>query len=200
MSSPSCSCHHNHCSVMGPINLWQLFLIYSAPAIRTFMQLEESLYNWWATGENKHEPSEVHSSAFNPCWANRACNSAIEGFLSPCLVCVLVPWARGPGFNSCLLISIAFLLIHNNSHLLFQLCWTLLATDWSWIHNSTDTSFECLTVVRVRRQTRPLESPTLKNLLRLSWGQGLVILTAIYFRKARDKHLPNSDQLGTFFF
>ena len=46
------------------------------------------------------------------------------------------------------------------------------------------------------------ESPTLEDLLRLSCGLqvGLDILTAIYFRKARDKQFLNSNELSTFFF
>ena len=48
------------------------------------------------------------------------------------------------------------------------------------------------------------ESPTLKDLLRLSCGLhvGLDILTAIYFRirKSRDKLFLNSNELYTFFF
>ena len=50
--------------------------------------------------------------------------------------------------------------------------------------------------------TRRLESPTPKDLLRLNCGLnvGLDILTAIYFRKARDKLLLNLNAFSTFFF
>ena len=50
--------------------------------------------------------------------------------------------------------------------------------------------------------TRRLESPTLKDLLRLNCGLhvGLDILTAIYFRKARDKLFLNLNAFSTFFF
>ena len=50
------------------------------------------------------------------------------------------------------------------------------------------------------KRTILLESPTFEDLLGLSCGLGLGILTAIYFRKERDKHFVNSDELGTFFF
>ena len=41
------------------------------------------------------------------------------------------------------------------------------------------------------RSLRQLESPTFEDLLRLSCGLGLDILTAIYFRKARDNTFSN---------
>ena len=68
------------------------------------------------------------------------------------------------------------------------------------MHNTTDKSILCLAVLRVIRQKRQLESPTFEDLLRLSCGLGLDIVTATYFPRARDKHFLNKSELGTFFF
>ena len=68
------------------------------------------------------------------------------------------------------------------------------AIVWNWPGCS------CTLVFTVVKITRRLEAPTLEHLLRLSCGLHVGLDILIYFRKARDKHFLNSNELIAFFF